>query len=152
MNRAVSRRRSADGVELPACYIVCNFTPPLSNKPAMLDFYEVITLFHEFGHGLHNMLTTMDYAAVAGGNGVEWDAIELPSQFMENFCYLESVIKDISAHVDTGETLPTAMLTQLQKSKNFRVASAALRQLSFSARICNCMKLSILMAQTTPLP
>ena len=132
MNRAVSRRRSADGLELPACYIVCNFTPPLSDQPAMLDFYEVITLFHEFGHGLHNMLTTMDYAAVAGGNGVEWDAIELPSQFMENFCYLESVIKDISAHVDTGETLPTAMLTQLQKSKNFRVASAALRQLSFS--------------------
>lgn len=132
MNRAVSRRRTADGLELPACYIVCNFTPPLGDEPAMLDFYEVITLFHEFGHGLHNMLTTMDYAAVAGGNGVEWDAIELPSQFMENFCYLDSVIKDISAHVDSGESLPATMLTQLQKSKNFRVASAMLRQLSFS--------------------
>ncbi len=132
MNRAVSRRRSAEGLELPACYIVCNFTPPLADKPAMLDFYEVITLFHEFGHGLHNMLTTMDYAAVAGGNGVEWDAIELPSQFMENFCYLKSVIEDISAHVDTGESLPAAMLAQLQKSKNFRVASAMLRQLSYS--------------------
>ena len=132
MNRAVSRRRLAAGLELPACYIVCNFTQPLGDKPAMLDFYEVITLFHEFGHGLHNMLTTMDYAAVAGGNGVEWDAIELPSQFMENFCYLEAVIKDISAHVDTGDSLPASMLTQLQKSKNFRVASAMLRQLSFS--------------------
>ena len=132
MNRAVSRRRATDGLELPACYIVCNFTPPLGDQPALLDFYEVITLFHEFGHGLHNMLTTMDYAAVAGGNGVEWDAIELPSQFMENFCYLESVIKDISAHVDSGETLPPAMLAQLQNSKNFRVASAVLRQLSLS--------------------
>ena len=132
MNRAVSRRRSRAGLELPTCYIVCNFTPPLADQPAMLDFYEVVTLFHEFGHGLHNMLTTMDYAAVAGGNGVEWDAIELPSQFMENFCYLGSVIEDISAHVETGETLPASMLTQLQKSKNYRIASAILRQLSFA--------------------
>ena len=132
MNRAVSRRRAEGELELPVCYIVCNFTPPVEGKPALLKFYEVITLFHEFGHGLHNMLTTMDYAAVAGGNGVEWDAIELPSQFMENFCYLDDVIKDISCHVDSGETLPNAMLEQLQKSKNFRVANSVLRQLSFA--------------------
>ena len=132
MNRAVSRRRMGDELELPVCYIVCNFTPPLAGEPSMLTFYEVITLFHEFGHGLHNMLTTMDYAEVAGGNGVEWDAIELPSQFMENFCYLESVINDISRHIDSGATLPAEMLTQLQHSKNFRVASAVLRQVCFS--------------------
>lgn len=131
MNGAVSRRRCAAGLELPVCYIVCNFTPPIGAEPSTLSFHEVVTIFHEFGHGLHNMLTTIDYAEVAGGNGVEWDAIELPSQFMENFCYLDAVIEDISCHVDSGETLPQEMLAQLRDSKNFRVASSVLRQLFF---------------------
>ena len=132
MNSAVSRRRSTEGLELPVCYVCCNFTPPLGDKPSLLDFNEITTLFHEFGHSLHAMLTTVDYAEVAGTRGIEWDAIELPSQFMENFCYLDSVIRDISAHVDSGESLPVDMMRRLQKSKNFRIASKMLRVLSLS--------------------
>ena len=132
VNLANSRRRLAEGLELPVCHVVCNFTPPLANQPSMLDFSEVTTLFHEFGHCLHNILTRVDYAEVAGIRGVEWDAVEFPSQFMENFCYLESVVKDISAHVDSGESLPTSMLKQLQESKNFHAADRLLFQLTYS--------------------
>ena len=132
MTCAVGRRRSTEGLELPISCVVCNFTPPLADKPALLDFQEVTTLFHEFGHSLHNILTTVDYAGVAGLRGVEHDAVELPSQFMENFCYLDSVIKDISAHVDSGESLPTVMLRQLQKGKNFRAADRILRRVCYS--------------------
>ena len=127
-----ARRRSTAGLELPVCHIACNFTPPLAGKPSLLDFQEVTTLFHEFGHSLHHMLTTVDYAEVAGTRGVEWDAIELPSQLMENFCYLASVVKDISAHVDSGECLPATLLEQLQKSKNFYVANEWLNRLEWS--------------------
>ena len=132
MGRIASRRRSDEQFELPVCCIICNFTPPLADQPSLLDFHEVITLFHEFGHSLHHMLTTVDYAEVAGLRGVEWDAVELPSQFMENFCYLESVIKEISGHVDNGESLPAEMLTQLQKSKNFHIASDILHLLGLA--------------------
>ena len=132
MNKCVSRREVYGMVDVPACYVACNFTPPVGDEPSSLVFYEVLTIFHEFGHALHNMLTRINYADVSGGNGVEWDAIELPSLFMENFCYLKSVIKDISRHVDSGETLPATLLTQLRASKNFRVASGLLRQLFLS--------------------
>ena len=130
MGVMTSRRCSAE--ELPVCLIACNFTPPLADKPAMLDFKEIITLFHEFGHSLHTMLTTVDYAEVAGIRGVEHDAVELPSQFMENFCYLDSVIKEISAHVDNEESLPVDKMRQLQKSKNFRIARSLLGLLKLS--------------------
>ena len=132
MNRCVSRRKVYGVVDVPVCYVVCNFTPTVDGEPSLLAFYEVLTIFHEFGHALHNMLTRINYTDVSGGNGVEWDAIELPSLFMENFCYLEKVIKDISRHIDSGESLPADLLAQLRASKNFRVASGVLRQLFLS--------------------
>ena len=129
MGTLTDRRRAHGKLEKPLCYVVCNFTPPVGDEPSLLTFWEVITLFHELGHALHGMLTTIDYADISGGGGVEWDAIELPSQFMENFCYLDSVIRGISQHVDSGEPLPTEMLRRLQGKRTFRAASKILRQL-----------------------
>ena len=106
-----SRRLSLDGeLQLPVAFLVCNFTPPATDKPALLTHNEVTTLFHEFGHGLHHMLTKIDYAAVSGINGVAWDAVELPSQFMENWCWQEPALALITRHFLTGETLPKALL------------------------------------------
>lgn len=131
MGTLTDRRQAHGKLEKPLCYVVCNFTPPVGNEPSLLTFWEVITLFHELGHALHGMLTTIDHVDISGGSGVEWDAIELPSQFMENFCYLDSVIRGISQHVDSGEPLPPKMLQQLQNKRTFRAASKILRQLFF---------------------
>ena len=126
-------RWQRDGkLQLPVAYLTCNFTPPVGNKPALLTHNEVVTLFHEFGHGLHHMLTKVDYAAVSGISGVAWDAVELPSQFMENWCWEKEGLAIISGHYETGEPLPEAMLNKLLAAKNFQSAMAMVRQLEFS--------------------
>ena len=119
-------------LQLPVAYLTCNFTPPVGDQPALLTHDEVVTLFHEFGHGLHHMLTKVDYAAVSGINGVAWDAVELPSQFMENWCWEEEGLALISGHFETGEPLPREMLDKLLAAKNFQSAMMMVRQLEFS--------------------
>ena len=103
MADCVSRRRISDSVQIPVAFLVCNFTPPVGDKPALLTHDEVLTLFHEFGHGLHHMLTKVDYVSISGINGVEWDAVELPSQFLENWCWEAEALEMISGHHDSGE-------------------------------------------------
>jgi oligopeptidase A len=117
---------------LPIAYLVCNFTPPGAGKPSQLTHYEVLTLFHEFGHGLHHMLTRVDFPSVAGINGVPWDAVELPSQFMENFAWREEVLPLISGHVETGEPLPAEQLRKLQATRTFQAGMQSVRQLEFA--------------------
>lgn len=128
-----SRWRHADGsLQAPVAYLVCNFTPPIGDKPACLTHDEVTTLFHEFGHGLHHMLTEMEHLEVSGINGVPWDAVELPSQFMENFCWEREGLDLISAHIDTGEPLPNDLFESLKQSRHFQSAMMLARQLEFS--------------------
>ena len=125
-------RRLVDGrVELPVAHLVCNSTPPIGATPSLMTFREVETLFHEFGHGLQHMLTTVDEADAAGISGVEWDAVELPSQFMENWCYHRPTILKLSGHYQTGEPLPDDLFAKLTAARNFRAASMMLRQLHF---------------------
>ena len=127
------RRRKADGeLQLPVAYLVCNFSAPVGDQPALLTHDEVTTLFHEFGHGLHHMMTKVEVADVSGINGVAWDAVELPSQFMENFCYEKEGLDLIASHVDSGEGLPQEMLEKLQAAKNFQSAMMMVRQLEFA--------------------
>lgn len=118
--------------QLPVCFMVGNFTPAVGDKPSLLTHDEVLTLFHEFGHGLHHLLTEVSIADVAGVNGVEWDAVELPSQFMENWAWHADGIALISSHVETGETLPTQMLNAMLNAKNFQSGMQTLRQLEFA--------------------
>ncbi|MBN1008246.1 oligopeptidase A [Amphritea pacifica] len=126
-------RRINNGVlQLPVAYLVCNFNPPLGDKPALLTHNEVTTLFHEFGHGLHHMLTKIEYADVSGINGVAWDAVELPSQFLENWCYEADALALISGHYETGETLPLELLEKMQAAKNFQSGMMMVRQLELS--------------------
>lgn len=132
MDGATSRLRTADGLQLPVAYLVCNFTPPVGGNEAYLTHSEVTTLFHEFGHGLHHMLTDIDVYSVSGINGVEWDAVEQPSQFMENFCYDREALTLMTAHKETGEPLPDDMYEKLIAAKNFQSAMGLLRQLEFS--------------------
>jgi len=132
MDDCVGRIRLGGSSALPVAYLVCNFTPPVGDRPSQLTHYEVLTLFHEFGHGLHHMLTRVDYPSVAGINGVPWDAVELPSQFMENFAWREEVLPLISAHVDTGEPLPADVLRRLQATRTFQAGMQTVRQLEFA--------------------
>jgi oligopeptidase A len=132
MDECVSRMRKREGIQLPVAYLTCNSTPPVGDKQALLTHNEVITLFHEFGHGLHHMLTQVDYRDVSGINGVEWDAVELPSQFLENWCWEEEGLRLISKHVETGETLPTELLDKARRAKNFQAAMQMVRQLEFA--------------------
>lgn len=132
MDECRVRRKTQVGLQLPVAYLTCNFTPPTDERPSLLTHSEVTTLFHEFGHGLHHMLTQIDCASVSGINGVAWDAVELPSQFLENWCWQEEVIPMISAHYQTGEALPQAMLQKLLKAKNFQSAMHMVRQLEFA--------------------
>ncbi|WP_333842487.1 M3 family metallopeptidase [Pelomicrobium sp.] len=132
MDDAITRRRLASGVQVPAAYLTCNFSAPQGGKPALLTHDEVITLFHEFGHGLHHLLTRVDELAVAGINGVEWDAVELPSQFMENFCWEWEVVAPMSGHVDTGEPLPRALFDRMRAARNFQAGMQTVRQLEFA--------------------
>lgn len=122
-----------DGTEeIPVAYLTCNFRAAENDKPALLSHDEVLTLFHEFGHGLHHMLTTENVAGVSGISGVEWDAVELPSQFMENWCWQKEGIALISAHYQSGEPLPEAMLDNMLKARNFNSGMMMLRQLEFA--------------------
>ncbi|HCS66041.1 MAG TPA: oligopeptidase A [Cellvibrio sp.] len=126
------RRKTATGVQLPVAFLTCNFTPPVGTTPSLLTHDEVTTLFHEFGHGLHHMLTQIDVAAVSGINGVAWDAVELPSQFMENWCWEPEAIPLISGHYQTGEPLPQLLLDKMLAAKNFQSGLQMIRQIEFS--------------------
>ncbi|MTI13059.1 oligopeptidase A [Sansalvadorimonas verongulae] len=127
-----SRRKANDNVQTPVAFLTCNFTPPVGDNPALLTHDEVVTLFHEFGHGLHHMLTRVDYSAVSGISGVPWDAVELPSQFMENWCWEKEALALISGHHETGEPLPDEMLEKMLAAKNFQSAMMVVRQLEFA--------------------
>lgn len=133
MGDCIGRRRLSSGeIELPVAYLVCNGTPPVGGKPSLMTFRDVETLFHEFGHGLQHMLTRVDYADVSGISGVEWDAVELPSQFMENWCYHKPTLLGMTAHYETGAPMPDALFERLKAARTFRAASAMLRQLRFA--------------------
>jgi oligopeptidase A len=132
MDECVGRIRLAGTNALPIAYLVCNFSPPSGERPSLLTHYEVLTLFHEFGHGLHHLLTRVNVPSVAGINGVPWDAVELPSQFMENFAWRNEVLPLVSSHVESGEALPHDMLARLQASRTFQAGMQTVRQLEFA--------------------
>ena len=132
MDECRVRRINAQGeLQSPVAYLTCNFNRPVGDKPALFTHDEVVTLFHEFGHGIHHMLTQVDTGAVSGINGVPWDAVELPSQFLENWCWEEEALAFISGHFETGEPLPKEMLDKMLAAKNFQSAMFILRQLEF---------------------
>ncbi len=132
MDECVGRRRLGANTSQPVAYLVCNFMPPVGSQPSLLTHSDVVTMFHEFGHGLHHMLTRVDYPSIAGINGVAWDAVELPSQFMENFAWRAEVLPLISGHVETGEPLPQAELERLLGSRTFQAGMQTVRQLEFA--------------------
>ena len=132
MDECRNRVRRNSSVQAPVAYMTCNSTPPVGDKPALFTHQEVITLFHEFGHGLHHMLTQVDYPAVSGINGVEWDAVELPSQFMENWCWERETLDLIAAHYETNESLPQELFERLVATKNFQSGMQMVRQLEFA--------------------
>ncbi|MBR8830302.1 MAG: Oligopeptidase A [Chroococcopsis gigantea SAG 12.99] len=132
MDVCIGRAKIGDEIRLPVAYLVCNQTPPVDGKPSLMTFDEVTTLFHEFGHGLQHMLTRVDYPGAAGINNVEWDAVELPSQFMENWCYDRPTLMNMAKHYETGETLPEHYYQKLLAARNYMSGSGMLRQLHFS--------------------
>ncbi len=133
MDDCMGRRKLDDeNVQTPVAYLVCNFTPPTADTPSLLTHDDVTTLFHEFGHGLHHVLTQVDYLGVSGISGVAWDAVELPSQFMENWCWEKDALALISAHHQTGEALPEALFEKMLAAKNFQAGMIMVRQLEFS--------------------
>ncbi|MGH8282231.1 MAG: M3 family metallopeptidase [Gammaproteobacteria bacterium] len=132
MDDALSRRRTARGVQIPAAYLTCNFPPPMGDTHSLLSHDDVVTLFHEFGHCLHHLLTQVDYPSVAGVNGVAWDAVELPSQFHENFAWTREGLALVSGHYQTGEPLPDVLYQKLLAARHFHTALFMLRQLEFS--------------------
>lgn len=132
MDDCVGQMRKADGsLQKPVAYLTCNFNRPVKGKPALFTHDEVITLFHEFGHGLHHMLTRIEAPGVSGISGVPWDAVELPSQFMENWCWEPDALAFISGHFETGEPLPKELLDKMLAAKNYQAALFILRQLEF---------------------
>ena len=131
MAGCVGRMRKKDAIQLPVAFLTCNLTPPVGDQPALLTHGELTTLFHEFGHGLHHMLTRVEYGSVAGISGVEWDAIELPSQFLENWCWERESIDLISGHFETAEKLPQNLLEKARAAKNFQSGMTTARQLEF---------------------
>ncbi|MGB9195057.1 MAG: M3 family metallopeptidase [Azonexus sp.] len=132
MDEARARRRTIGGIQKPIAYLNCNFARPVGDKPATFTHDEVITLFHETGHGLHHLLTRGEELGVSGIHGVEWDAVELPSQFMENYCWEWDVLQGMTAHVDNGATLPRALFDKMLAAKNFQSGMMAVRQIEFS--------------------
>ncbi|MEC4814112.1 MAG: M3 family metallopeptidase [Scytonema sp. PMC 1069.18] len=132
INRGMVNENGVKTTRLPVAYLVCNQTPPVDGKPSLMTFYEVETLFHEFGHGLHHMLTKVNYPSAAGINNVEWDAVELPSQFMENWCYDRPTLFGMAKHYETGEPLPEHYYQKLLAAKNYMSGSGMLRQIHFS--------------------
>jgi oligopeptidase A len=131
MDEAITRRRVAGGVQTPVAYLNCNFPAPVGDRPATFSHDDVITLFHECGHGLHHLLTQVDELPVSGIHGVEWDAVELPSQFMENFCWEWDVLSGMTAHVESGEPLPRPLYDKMIAAKNFQSGLQILRQVEF---------------------
>ncbi len=132
MDECRVRRRGVDGLQTPVAYLTCNFTPSVGKEPSLLTHDEVVTLFHEFGHGLHHMLTRVDRAGVSGINGVEWDAVELPSQFMENFCWERAALSLFARHHRTREPLPDELFDRMRAAKNFHAGMSTVRQLEFA--------------------
>ena len=132
MDGAITRRRKDCAIQTPVAYLNCNFSGPVGAKPALFTHDDVITLFHEFGHGLHHLLTSIEDLGVSGINGVEWDAVELPSQFMENFCWEWEVLEHLTKHVDGGEPLPRTLFEKMLAAKNFQSGLGMLRQIEFS--------------------
>ncbi|MDG4868226.1 oligopeptidase A [Guyparkeria sp. 1SP6A2] len=133
MAGAIQRRRLPDGsIQQPAAFLTCNFTPPVAGEPSLLTHDEVTTLFHEFGHGLHHLLTQVDAASVSGISGVAWDAVELPSQFLENWCWEREALDLFAAHHQTGEPLPTDLFERLRAARQFQAGMQMVRQLEFS--------------------
>jgi oligopeptidase A len=132
MDEALTRRLKDGRVQAPVAYLNCNFSAPVGGKPALFTHDEVNTLFHEFGHGLHHLLTRVDHLGVSGINGVEWDAVELPSQFMENFCWEWDVLAPMTAHVDSGAPLPRTLFDKMLAAKNFQSGMQTVRQIEFS--------------------
>jgi len=132
MDDAIGRRRKGDRIHTPVAYLNCNFSRPVGGKPALFTHDEVTTLFHEFGHGLHHLLTRVEDLGVSGINGVEWDAVELPSQFMENFCWEWEVLRHMTRHVDSGAPLPRSLFDKMIAAKNFQSGLGFLRQIEFA--------------------
>lgn len=132
MDECRVRRRAGNGLQLPVAYLICNFTPPVDGVPSLLTHEELLTLFHEFGHGLHHLLTRVDRAGVSGINGVEWDAVELPSQFMEHWCWEWDALTLFAQHHETGEPLPRELFDRMRAAKNFHSGMAMVRQLEFA--------------------
>jgi oligopeptidase A len=132
MDDARGRRRKGGALQTPVAYLNCNFSGPVGGKPALFTHDEVLTLFHETGHGLHHLLTRVEDLGVSGLNGVEWDAVELPSQFMENFCWEWEVLRHMTRHIDTGAPLPRALFDKMIAAKNFQSGLGFLRQIEFA--------------------
>ena len=132
MDDAISRRKKRGQIQIPVAYLNCNFSRPVGNKPALFTHDEVLTLFHEFGHGLHHLLTRVEDLGVSGINGVEWDAVELPSQFMENFCWEWDVLREMTRHVDTGLPIPKVLFDRMLAARNFQSGLGMLRQIEFA--------------------
>jgi oligopeptidase A len=132
MDDAIARRRKGAQLQTPVAYLTCNFSRPVGGRPALFTHDEVQTLFHEFGHGLHHLLTRVDDLGVSGINGVEWDAVELPSQFMENFCWEWDVLRHMTRHIDSGAPLPRELFDKMVAAKNFQSGLGMLRQLEFA--------------------
>ncbi|MCA9014494.1 MAG: M3 family metallopeptidase, partial [Planctomycetaceae bacterium] len=131
MDDCLGRKIVQGNIQIPVAHLVCNSTPPVGNKPSLMTFREVETLFHEFGHGLQHMLTTINEADAAGINGVEWDAVELASQFMENWCYHKPTLLGMAKHFETGETLPDDLFEKIKAARNFQAGTQMLRQIQF---------------------
>jgi hypothetical protein len=132
MDECLVRRRTPTGLQRPVAYLTCNFAPPLPGQPALMTHDEVLTLFHEFGHGLHHLLTRVDEASVSGIRGVAWDAVELPSQFMENWAYDRETLRGFARHWQSGEPIPDAMIEKLKLSRAFQSGLATVRQIEFA--------------------
>ena len=132
MDECITRRLNNGAVQTPVAYLTCNFTPPVAGKPALLTHDEVLTLFHEFGHGLHHMLTLIDYAGVAGINGVPWDAVELPSQFLENWCWERESLDLFARHYQTGKPLPAELFNKMQQARTYHAGMHMVRQLELA--------------------
>jgi oligopeptidase A len=132
MDDAITRRRRDRRIQTPVAYLTCNFSAPVAGRPALFTHSEVTTLFHEFGHGLHHLLTQAEFRGVSGISGVEWDAVELPSQLMENFCWEWEVLQGLTSHADSGATLPRALFDKMLAAKNFQSGLQFVRQLEFA--------------------
>ncbi|MEM7027223.1 MAG: oligopeptidase A [Pseudomonadota bacterium] len=132
MDECLVRKKQAEQLQKPVAYLTCNFTPPIGDKDSLITHDEVTTLFHEFGHGLHHMLTKVEYSGVSGINGVPWDAVELPSQFMENWCWEREALDLFAKHIETGEKIDDAIFTKMTRARTFQASMQMVRQLEFA--------------------